>query len=89
MSSYKIWSFCKYILINDNYIIGICLFLDIKTTAVRDGDDLIINGSKMWITNASHADYICLLANTNKGPVHKSKSLIIVPMNLPGMSLLL
>ncbi|XP_067931810.1 probable acyl-CoA dehydrogenase 6 [Watersipora subatra] len=58
---------------------------NIKTRAVRDGDYLVINGSKMWITNASHADYIVLLANTNDGPAHKSKSLIVLPMNLPGI----
>ena len=63
--------------------------VDIKTTAVRVGDDLIINGSKRLIKNGSHADFICLLANTNKGPPHKSKSLIIVPMDLPGEGLIL
>lgn len=60
------------------------IYADIKTTAKRDGDDLIINGSKMWITNGAQADYMCLLANTNQGPAHKSKSLIVLPMNLPG-----
>lgn len=57
----------------------------IKTNAVSDGDDYIINGSKMWITNGHQADWICLLVNTNQGPVHKSKSLICVPMNSPGV----
>ena len=61
--------------------------IDIKTTARRDGDDLIINGSKMWITNGAQADYMCLLANTNQGPAHKSKSLIVLPMNLPGIAI--
>jgi len=60
----------------------------IKTTAKRDGDDLIINGSKMWITNAFQADWICLLANTNSDkPAHLSKSLICVPMDLKGINL--
>ena len=45
----------------------------IKTKAVEDGDDYIINGQKMWITNGHQADWICLLANTSDGPVHKSK----------------
>lgn len=45
----------------------------IKTNAKRDGDDLIINGSKFWITNGHTADWCCLLVNTNDGPVHKSK----------------
>ena len=37
------------------------------TTARRQGDDLIINGQKMWITNAFQADWMCLLANTSAG----------------------
>src|SRR6201999_3533644 len=36
----------------------------LKTTARKDGDDYVINGSKMWITNSPSADFICLLANT-------------------------
>ncbi len=58
----------------------------LKTTAKSDGDDYIINGSKMWITNATQADWICLLANTSDGPVHANKSLIIVPMNSKGIT---
>lgn len=59
----------------------------IKTTAKRVGDDLVINGGKMWITNGCQADWMCLLANTNQGPPHKSKSLICVPMNTPGITI--
>jgi citronellyl-CoA dehydrogenase len=58
----------------------------VKTTARKDGDDYIINGGKMWITNSLQADWMCLLANTSEGPAHKNKSLIIVPMNTPGIS---
>ncbi len=58
-----------------------------KTTARQDGDDYIINGHKMWITNSPQADFICLLANTSEDKPHKNKSLIIVPMNTPGISL--
>ncbi|AMO57924.1 citronellyl-CoA dehydrogenase [Endozoicomonas montiporae CL-33] len=58
----------------------------IKTTAIKDGDDYIINGSKMWITNATQADFICLLANTSDEPAHKNKSLIIVPTDTAGIS---
>lgn len=58
----------------------------IKTTAVRKGDDLIINGGKMWITNGPQADWMCLLANTSTGHPHKNKSLICLPLNLPGIS---
>ena len=49
------------------------------------GDDLIINGQKMWITNSLQADWMCLLANTREGKPHVNKSLIIVPMDTPGV----
>ena len=58
----------------------------IKTTAKKDGDDYVINGTKMWITNSTQADFFCLLANTGEGPIHKNKSLIIVPSDTPGVS---
>ena len=58
----------------------------IKTKAVKDGDDYIINGSKMWITNATQADYLCVLLNTEGDNPHKNKSMVIVPTNLPGVS---
>jgi len=58
----------------------------IRTTARRDGDDYIINGSKLWITNSLQADWMCVLANTSEGAAHKNKSLIIVPMNTPGIT---
>ncbi|XP_018021945.1 probable acyl-CoA dehydrogenase 6 [Hyalella azteca] len=58
----------------------------IKTTAKRVGDDLIINGSKMWITNGTQADWMCCLANTStdKKP-HLNKSLICLPLKTPGV----
>ncbi|SFG96324.1 citronellyl-CoA dehydrogenase [Duganella sp. CF458] len=58
----------------------------IRTTARKDGGDYIINGSKMWITNSLQADWMCLLAITGDGPAHRNKSLIIVPMDAPGIS---
>ena len=62
----------------------------IKTTARRDGDDYIINGSKMWITNGVQGDWICLLANTStdssSGGRHRNKSLIVVPLKAKGVS---
>lgn len=58
----------------------------VRTTARRDGGDYVINGSKMWITNSLQADWMCLLANTGDGPAHRNKSLIIVPMDTPGVS---
>ncbi len=60
---------------------------NIKTTARKDGDDYIINGSKMWITNSLQADWMCVLANTSsEGSRYMNKSLIIVPMNTKGVS---
>ena len=59
----------------------------IKTEAKKDGDDYVINGTKMWISNSTQADYFCLLANTSEGQQHKNKSLIIVPSDTPGVSL--
>ena len=58
----------------------------IATTARKDGDDYIINGAKMWITNSLQADWMCLLANTSAGAAHANKSLIIVPMKTPGVT---
>lgn len=57
----------------------------IRTTARVDGDDYVISGEKMWITNGYQADWICLLANTGDGPPHKNKSLIVVPLDAPGV----
>jgi citronellyl-CoA dehydrogenase len=58
----------------------------VKTTARSDGDDYVINGTKMWITNGMKADWCCLLANTSDGPPHKNKSLIVVPMDATGIT---
>lgn len=58
----------------------------VKTTAIRDGDDFVINGQKMWITNGMKADWCCVLANTSDGGAHKNKSLIMVPMDSPGIT---
>ena len=58
----------------------------IRTNARKDGDDYIINGSKMWITNSPKADFICLLANTSDDKPHRNKSLILVPTDTPGVS---
>jgi citronellyl-CoA dehydrogenase len=58
----------------------------VKTTARKDGDDYVVSGTKMWITNGMQADWCCLLANTSEGSPHKNKSLIIVPMDAKGVS---
>ena len=52
----------------------------IKSVARKDGDDYVITGQKMWITNSLQADWMCMLVNTGEGPVHKNKSLVMVPM---------
>ncbi len=57
----------------------------IKTTARRVGDDYVVNGGKMWTTNGTQADWMCLLANTGEGEAHKNKSLICLPMNTKGV----
>ncbi|MEQ2289877.1 hypothetical protein AMECASPLE_037710 [Ameca splendens] len=57
----------------------------IKTKAVKKGDEYVINGGKMWTTSGTQADWMCLLANTSDGPPHRNKSLICLPMNLPGV----
>ena len=59
----------------------------IKTVAKKDGSDYVINGSKMWITNAQHADWLCLLVNTGEGPVHMNKTLVVVPTKLKGLTI--
>lgn len=58
----------------------------IRTNARSDGDDYVINGGKLWITNGAQADWMCCLANTGEGSVHKNKSLIIVPMKTEGVT---
>ena len=57
----------------------------IKSHARKDGDDYVITGQKMWITNSLQADWMCMLVNTGEGPQHKNKSLVMVPMNTPGI----
>jgi len=57
----------------------------IKSRARKDGDDYVITGQKMWITNSLQADWMCMLVNTGDGPQHRNKSLVMVPMHLPGI----
>ena len=56
----------------------------IKSTARKDGDDYLINGQKMWITNSLQADWMCMLVNTGEGNPHKNKSLVMVRMRENG-----
>src|SRR5690606_11554854 len=60
---------------------------NIKTSATKQDGDYVINGTKMWITNSTQADFFCLLANTSDDQKHKNKSLILVPRDAAGISL--
>ena len=57
----------------------------IRTRAVRDGDEWVINGSKLYITNGTQADWLCLLARTSDDPGYHGMSLIVVPTSLDGV----
>ena len=57
----------------------------IRTRAVRDGDDWLIDGSKLYITNAAIADWLCLLAVTDPEAGYGGFSQIIVPTDAPGV----
>ena len=58
----------------------------IQTTAVREGDEYAINGSKMFITNAGHAAWIVVFASTDKSQGHKGLSAFVVPTDLEGVT---
>ena len=57
----------------------------IRTRAVRDGDDWVINGAKTYITNGSWSDFVVVLATTDPEKGHGGKSLFVVEANLPGV----
>jgi alkylation response protein AidB-like acyl-CoA dehydrogenase len=58
----------------------------LSTSAVLDGDEWVINGQKVWTTQAQHADYVFLLARTDPGaPKHAGISYLLVPMRQPGV----
>ena len=58
----------------------------LKTTAVLDGEEWVINGQKVWTTQAQVADYVFLLARTDPdAPKHKGISYLLVPMKQPGV----
>jgi alkylation response protein AidB-like acyl-CoA dehydrogenase len=59
-----------------------------KTRAVRDGAGWIINGSKMFTSNAHNAQYVFLITNTDPAaPKHKSLTMFLVPLNSPGVEI--
>ncbi len=58
----------------------------LKTQAVLDGDEWVINGQKVWTTGGHHADYCFLLTRTDPdSPKHKGISYLLVPMRQPGV----
>jgi alkylation response protein AidB-like acyl-CoA dehydrogenase len=59
-----------------------------KTRAVRDGDDWIINGQKVFTTAAHVSDYVLLLTRTDPDvPKHKGMTMFLVPLTLPGIEI--
>jgi len=59
----------------------------LKTTAVRDGDEWVIHGQKMWTSLAGYADYVWLAARTDPDkPKHGGLSIFLVPTDAPGYS---
>ena len=63
---------------------------NVQTRIVRDGDDLVINGTKWWITNAGDprcALYIVMGKTDPDGPVHAQQSMVLVPADTPGLSI--
>ncbi|MCH9722459.1 MAG: acyl-CoA dehydrogenase family protein [Actinomycetia bacterium] len=60
---------------------------NLRTTAVRDGDDYLINGQKMWTSLIQYADYVWLAARTNtEARKHRGISVLIVPTAAEGFS---
>ena len=61
---------------------------NLATRAVRDGDEYVINGSKIWSSGAHHAQFGILIARTDPDqPKHKGISYFIMPMDAPGLSM--
>jgi len=59
-----------------------------KTRAVRDGDGWVVNGSKMFTSNAQNASYVFLITNTDpSAPKHQSLTMFLVPLDSPGVEI--
>ena len=56
-----------------------------RTRAERDGDEWVINGTKLYITNGAQADWLCLLARTSGEGGYRGMSQIVVPTDRPGV----
>src|SRR5918995_1167423 len=59
----------------------------IQTTAVRHGDEYVLNGSKMFITNAGHCEWLLVFASTGKEKGHRGLSAFVVPRSAEGVTL--
>jgi acyl-CoA dehydrogenase len=59
----------------------------IQTTAVRRGDEYVVNGSKMFITNAGHASWMVCFASTDRAKGHKGLTALVIPMDAPGVTI--
>jgi acyl-CoA dehydrogenase len=59
----------------------------LRSTAVRDGDDYILNGSKTFITNAGHAEWAVIFAKTDPKAGHRGMSAFVVEMSSPGVTI--
>src|SRR4051812_36238968 len=57
----------------------------IRTTTVRTGDEYVLNGSKMFITNAGHASWLTVFASTDKAKGHRGLTAFVVPTDLDGV----
>ena len=58
----------------------------LRTSARREGDDYVVNGTKIWTSYVNHADYVILLVRTDSdSKKHKGISVLLVPMTLPGI----
>jgi citronellyl-CoA dehydrogenase len=58
----------------------------VRTTARADGGDYVIDGGKMWITSGMQADWMCCLLLTGGEHPHRNKSLVVVPLDAPGVT---
>ena len=59
----------------------------LRTSAVRDGDEYVLNGSKTFITNAGYADWTVVFAKTDPAKGHRGMSAFVVPMDSPGVTI--
>jgi alkylation response protein AidB-like acyl-CoA dehydrogenase len=60
----------------------------LRTLAIRDGDDYVVNGSKIWTSYCNHADFCFLLVRSDPDSVrHHGISVLLMPMDLPGVEI--